>query len=176
MNFFWVNEKIFLVVCFFQFVYAYIISDHLPFDVAENVFCCGQFFHVLVGKIADVTGNSKVYIKNKLIAEYGQYETINGALVPLPLDDDIDAYNVEFIHLQPTSRTTTNQKGKVFRVNLVMRGSHTYDTDEMSKLIDGTVSEAKDLGIETLTPNQIREMKERWGAKVEKETVERVHG
>ena len=23
------NEKIFLVVCFFQFVYAYIISDHL---------------------------------------------------------------------------------------------------------------------------------------------------
>ena len=88
----------------------------------------------------------------------------------------IDAYNVEFIHLQPTSRTTTNQKGKVFRVNLVMRGSHTYDTDEMSKLIDGTVSEAKDLGIETLTPNQIREMKERWGAKVEKETVERVHG
>ena len=134
------------------------------------------YFHVLVGKIADVTGNSKVYIKNKLIAEYGQYETINGALVPLPLDDDIDAYNVEFIHLQPTSRTTTNQKGKVFRVNLVMRGSHTYDTDEMSKLIDGTVSEAKDLGIETLTPNQIREMKERWGAKVEKETVERVHG
>ena len=46
MNFFWVNEKIFLVVCFFQFVYAYIISDHLPFDVAENVFCCGQFFYV----------------------------------------------------------------------------------------------------------------------------------
>ena len=41
------------------------------------------YFHVLVGKIADVTGNSKVYIKNKLIAEYGQYETINGALVPL---------------------------------------------------------------------------------------------
>lgn len=128
------------------------------------------YFHVLVGKIADVTGNSKVYIKNKLIAEYGQYETINDALVPLPLDDDIDAYNVEFVHLQPTSRTTTNQKGKVFRVNLVMRGSHTYDTDEMSKLIDGAVYEAKELGIETMTPNQIKEMMERWGVKVGKET------
>ena len=23
-----------------------IISDHLPFDVAENVFCCGQFLYV----------------------------------------------------------------------------------------------------------------------------------
>lgn len=129
-----------------------------------------SYFHVLVGKIADATGNSKVYIKNKLIAEYGQYETINGALVPLPLDDDIDAYNVEFVHLQPTSKTTTNQKGKVFRVNLVMRGSHTYDTDEMSKLIDGTVYEAKELGIETMTPNQISEMKERWGVKIGEKT------
>lgn len=129
-----------------------------------------SYFHVLVGKIADATGNSKVYIKNKLIAEYGQYETINGTLVPLPLDDDIDAYNVEFVHLQPTSKTTTNQKGKVFRVNLVMRGSHTYDTDEMSKLIDGTVYEAKELGIETMTPNQISEMKERWGVKIGEKT------
>lgn len=128
------------------------------------------YFHVLVGKIADVTGNSNVYIKNKLIAEYGQYETINGTLVPLPLDDEIDAYNVKFVHLQPTSRTTTNQKGKVFRVNLVMRGSHTYDTDEMSKLIDGTVYEAKELGIETMTPNQINEMKERWGVKIGEKT------
>lgn len=34
-----------------------------------------SYFHVLVGKIADATGNSKVYIKNKLIAEYGQYES-----------------------------------------------------------------------------------------------------
>lgn len=86
------------------------------------------------------------------------------------MDDDIDAYNVEFVHLQPTSRTTTNQKGKVFRVNLVMRGSHTYDTDEMAKLIDGTVYEAKELGIGTMTPNQIREMKERWGVKIGEKT------
>ena len=130
-----------------------------------------SYFHVLVGKIADATGNSKVYIKNKLIAEYGQYETINDALVPLPLDDDIDAYNVEFVHLQPTSRTTTNQKGKVFRVNLVMRGTFSISLpDEMSKLIDGTVYEAKELGIETMTPNQISEMKERWGVKIGEKT------
>lgn len=46
-------------------------------------------------------------------------------------------------------------------MNLVMRGSHTYDTDEMAKLIDGTVYEAKELGIETMTPepNQRNERK-----------------
>ena len=32
------------------------------------------------------------------------------------------------------------------------------DTAEMSHLIDGTVSEAKALGIETMTPDQIRQL------------------
>lgn len=45
----------------------------------------------------------------------------------------------------------------------IYRGSHTYDTKEMSVLIDGTVADAKELGIETATPAEIAEMKERWG-------------
>lgn len=52
-----------------------------------------------------------------------------------------------------------------------MRGSHTYDTKEMSELIKGTVQEAKALGIETATPQEIKEMEERWGLKIEKEKV-----
>lgn len=42
-------------------------------------------------------------------------------------------------------------------------GSSTYDTVEMSRLIDGTVSEAKELGIDTISTEEIRKMKERWG-------------
>ena len=45
----------------------------------------------------------------------------------------------------------------------IYRGSHTYDTKEMSVLIDGTVADAKELGIETVTPTELAEMKERWG-------------
>ena len=48
----------------------------------------------------------------------------------------------------------------------VYRGSHTYNTEEMSILIDGTVQEAKDLGIETMTPDQIEEMKQKWKVKL----------
>jgi hypothetical protein len=33
----------------------------------------------------------------------------------------------------------------------------------MSIFIDGVVSEAKELGIQTETPNQLAEMKSRWG-------------
>lgn len=42
-------------------------------------------------------------------------------------------------------------------------GSSTYDTKEMSELIDGVVSEAKELDIDVLPPDEIRIMKERWG-------------
>ena len=48
----------------------------------------------------------------KVVIDDKEYEMQTPVLVPLPLDDDIDAYNVEFVHLQPTSKTTTNQKGK----------------------------------------------------------------
>ena len=78
------------------------------------------------------------------------------------MDNDIEVYDLEFCHLQPTASTTTNKAGKLFRINLVMRGSHTYDTKEMSELIKGTVAEAKELGIETATPQEIKEMEERW--------------
>ena len=42
-------------------------------------------------------------------------------------------------------------------------GSSTYNTTEMSRLIDYVVDEAKELGIETLPPEQLNAMKESWG-------------
>ena len=41
-------------------------------------------------------------------------------------------------------------------------GTHTYNTAEMSKFIDGVVQEAKDLDIETKTPQEIAELKSLW--------------
>ena len=43
-------------------------------------------------------------------------------------------------------------------------GSHTYDTKEMARLIDGVVSVCHDLGVETKTPDEIDRMKAGWGA------------
>lgn len=42
-------------------------------------------------------------------------------------------------------------------------GSSTYDTKEMARLIDGIVSECKELEIETMTPDQLSVIKEEWG-------------
>lgn len=44
-------------------------------------------------------------------------------------------------------------------------GSSTYNTKEMSVLIDGVVSEAKEMGIETLPVEELQRLKKMWGKK-----------
>lgn len=44
-------------------------------------------------------------------------------------------------------------------------GSSTYNTKEMSVLVDGIVSECKELGIETAIPDELARMKAEWGYK-----------
>lgn len=117
------------------------------------------YFHVLVDKIAAVLHSTHTEIHNWLISEYGQIdEQINNII----LDDEIEWRKIETIHLRPTTATRVMDNGKLYRVYLVMRGSHTYDTAEMSRLIDGTVEQAKEIGIETLTPDEIERMKSAW--------------
>lgn len=45
---------------------------------------------------------------------------------------------------------------------MAYHGSSTYDTAQMSKLIDNIVSDCKALGIETLTPDKLELLKEGW--------------
>ena len=107
-------------------------------------------------------GNSKPAVKNILLAKYGQYATDENGIIHMIIRDDYDVSEREDIHLSPTSNVKVLDDGKLYRVYRLMRGSHEYDTAEMAKLIDGTVSDAKELGIETMTPTQLKEMKERW--------------
>lgn len=145
-------------------------KEILSIDIKENKrkrsLDANAYFHVLVGKIAEAIGNSKAAVKNSLLARYGQPAIENGGLVNIIIRDDIDVSEREDIHLCPTSAVKMLDDNKMYRVYRLIRGSHTYNTAEMSYLIDGTISEAKELGIETMTPEKIREMKERWGVDI----------
>lgn len=120
-----------------------------------------SYFHMLVGKIAEVNHTSNIEVKNALIRDYGQYHYIDGKIDWSVKPEYFDYLKSETEHYQPTDRYVMD-KGQKLIVYLVMRGSHTYNTKEMARLIDGTVQEAKDLGIETLPPEQIEHLKELW--------------
>ena len=44
-------------------------------------------------------------------------------------------------------------------------GSSKYDSKEMATFIDGIIQEARDLGIDTDTPEQLARFTERWEGK-----------
>lgn len=120
------------------------------------------YFHKLVTEIADKVHASNNEVKNRLIREYGAYEFIDEQIPTLRLKAEYEAEMLkrEGIHVKPIGYEV-DDRGEWVRLAL-MRGSHTYNTKEMSRLIDGTVEEAKDLGIETKTPDELERMKASW--------------
>lgn len=123
------------------------------------------YFHVLVDKIRGVTGYSFSRVKNELITSYGQIEYMMGQQVVIKTNIPPDKMcEQETLHCKPVK--VEIQDGKEVTFYRVYRGSHTYNTEEMSRLIDGTVQEAKDLGIETMSTAQIERMMQLYGLKI----------
>lgn len=108
---------------------------------------------LLIGKIADILRASKDEIYLNLLKRYGQSELIS-VLSHVPIANYVKYY-------EEAGESKLN--GKDFTHYRVYKGSSEFDSREMSIFIDGVVSEAKELGIQTETPNQLAEMKSRWG-------------
>jgi hypothetical protein len=73
---------------------------------------------------------------------------------------------IEYLHTALVKVSEENNTPVYFY--RIYRGSHTYNTEEMQKLIAGTVQECENVGIETATPNEIAKMIAQWGEKYEK--------
>ena len=120
-----------------------------------------SYFHKLVGEMARLLKCPDTEVKNRLIRDYGTWEYVDGHIPTYLVDREYvdDFLNRPEIHFCHIGYDEATGRAKL----AVKRGSHTYNTLEMAKLIDGTVEEAKQMGIETETPEKLREMKERWG-------------
>jgi hypothetical protein len=107
--------------------------------------------------------------KNHLIADYGQIMYLEEG-VPLIYKTNApeDFMNeLETIHTKCVK--ITEEFGKPVYFYRVYRGSHTYDSEEMAKLIQGTIEECKIQNIETATPEELAHMQALWKAKYQKE-------
>lgn len=107
---------------------------------------------VLIGKIADVLRASKDEIYFRLLKRYGQSELIS-VLSHIPIEHYVKYY-------EEAGESELN--GKMFTHYRVFKGSSEFDSREMSIFIDGVVSEAKNLDIQTETPSEIARLKALW--------------
>ena len=107
---------------------------------------------VLITAIANELRASKDEIYFEMLKKYGQ-----GELISVKTGIDISGF-VKYSEVAGYGKVN----GVEFTHYRVYKGSSEYDTKEMSIFIDGIVSEAQALGIDTRTPEELAEMKSLW--------------
>lgn len=114
---------------------------------------------VLIDKIAQATGVSKTEVYRKVIREIGGVSEI--VCVRTEAVDKLrEGWEAHGLGWQ-TDVMPSKIKGCT---NVVLYyGSSTYDTKQMSALIDSLVQDAQALGIETLPPHEIARLNSLWG-------------
>lgn len=111
---------------------------------------------VLCTKIAGVLKTSKDEVYEDMIQRYA------------PFDKDEDGYiTVTMLARIPVERLGGHWRlirhEGAFKSYMRLTGSSEMDTKQMAWFLDGVISEAKELGIETETPDEIERMKQQWG-------------
>ena len=118
---------------------------------------------VLTDKLADKLRISKDECHELMLQRYGQTaKDGNGQniIISVLADIPIEALRHSLGYLAPIKEGFVGDKK--FIHYRVLKGSSEFDTKEMTIFIDGIVSECKEQGIETMTPQEISRMLEIW--------------
>lgn len=105
--------------------------------------------------IAQALQTTKDEIYLNLLRDYGVHTY---AVIP---DRAYEKFKNEYKICEPVGPVLVN--GKAGLQVRCYYGSHTYNTKQMSRLIDGALAELNDLGIDFSSPEEIARMKEEWG-------------
>ena len=110
------------------------------------------YFHVLVTAIAEARGVSNDDIKQMLVVDYGTLaRDEDNQIIGFKLPPGVD---VSRIYPYTKLFKQVEENGKLFNCYLVYKRSSEMDTKEMARLIDGAIHEARELGIDTDTPEE----------------------
>ena len=95
----------------------------------------------------DISNNAA---HNLMLRRYGQVERYEGKCVYVVLPDTDEAekkaLEAEDYHLKPTSEVK-HGNNESWRTWILLRGSRSYNTEEMTRLIDGLYDECRQLGM-----------------------------
>ena len=114
-----------------------------------------SYMWILISKMAAVLNTSKEELYIQILSRYGVFTHV------VVKENVVDRVKAEWKTVKELGKVIINgQEGIQLQCYF---GSHDYDSKEMSVLIEGVVSECKDLGIETISSNELERMKSAWG-------------
>ena len=110
------------------------------------------YFHVLVNQIAMARGLSDDEIKRDLVVQYGTAaRDEEGMRIAFKLPAAVD---VDKIYPYTRMYKEIEEDGKTFKCYIVFKQTRDMDTKEMAHLIDGAITVAQELNIDTDTPER----------------------
>ena len=134
-------------------------------DKPKRSLSANAYFHVLADKIAEKMKLGMEEVKYNLVIEYGTtLKDEDGGVVGIKLPSSV---KVESIYKYAKWFDTREENGRYFDCYIIYKQTHTLDSAEMAKLIDGTAKEAEELGIETLDQIKLKALTDKWEAKEE---------
>jgi len=111
-----------------------------------------NYYQRLIKDIAKIIDSSRAEVNNLMLSRYGEYKTDDDGNYTYQLGPDNEDYlKDDSVHLMPTGNVVGGE-----RVYLVLKGSSELNSREFVKLLSGTVSEARELGIDTLDEIEIQ--------------------
>lgn len=112
---------------------------------------------VLIGKIANVVGNTKEEVYKEYIKNKGIYRIVT-------IDEKAAPTFIKVWQEQGLGWVCETSLTKIAGLVDVTAyyGTSSYNTKQMANFIDYIVQEAKELGVETLTPDEIEKLKASW--------------
>jgi len=124
------------------------------------------YYWAMLSKLASKLGNSNNRQHNLLLASYSEVETIDGKVIEVEIPESDSASEAVWEssehHLRPTSQLIIRDED-VYRVHQMMMGSHTLNTKQFARLLDGLLSECREQGIPIISDQEYERMIQAYG-------------
>lgn len=123
------------------------------------------YYWKLLGELARTMRTSNEEMHNLLLDSYGVLaEDADGNNIVHFMPESEDYLRMKYEHYRPTG-IRIEYEGVMYCKYLRLKGSSEYNTQEMSRLIDGLIYECQQLGIETLPPAELERMMKAYAKK-----------
>lgn len=119
-----------------------------------------SYMWALCEKISEAVNSTRTEVYRKAVRESGVYADLQ--LKPEAVDTFREVWSERGIGWMTDLFDALSINGQAFVMVRAYYGSSTYDTKQMSRLLDNIVQEARELGIETLEDIELDRIKESW--------------
>lgn len=155
-------------------IVTYLMSDNADknaiYDLAlhqekkKRTLSQNAYYWKLLEEMAVKSHVSKAEIHNTNLRHLGLVLRIEDKPVYILLPDsekaEKETLNAITYHLSPRKETKVGTDGKTYRWYVMLRGSSEMNVAEMSALVDLAAQDAKALGIEVLSPDELEHMRQ----------------